>query len=221
MPEKAGALLKQRADGPLHSRQLAPLLSTYGVPLIRHRHAANEGEVLASASELGYPLVMKTAQPEVLHKSDAGGVELDLTDERAVREAYRRLLAIGPEVLLQRMADPGLEWFVGGRQDRTFGPVVVTGPGGIYVELLGETAIRVGPFGEEEARGMLNELKGASLLSGARGRPVLHREGLLDLLIRVSWLLADFSEIRELDLNPVRVYDHSCVVLDWRATLSG
>jgi len=86
---------------------------------------------------------------------------------------------------------------------------------------LGETAIRVGPFGEEEARGMLDELKGASLLSGARGRPVLHREGLVDLLVRVSWLLADFPEIRELDLNPVRVYDHSCVVLDWRATLSG
>jgi len=221
MPEKARALLEQCANGPLHSRQLAPLLSTYGAPLVRHRHAANEGEVLASAAELGYPLVMKTAQPEVLHKSDAGGVELDLTDERAVREAYRRLLAIGPEVLLQRMADPGLEWFVGGRQDRTFGPVVVTGPGGIYVELLGETAIRVGPFGEEEARGMLDELKGASLLSGARGRPVLHREGLVDLLVRVSWLLADFPEIRELDLNPVRVYDHSCVVLDWRATLSG
>jgi acetyltransferase len=190
------------------------------MPLIRHRHAASEEEALASAEMLGYPLVMKTAQPEVLHKSDAGGVELDLADEPAVREAYRRLLAMGPEVLLQRMADPGLEWFVGGRQDRSFGPIVVTGPGGIYVEVLGETAVRVGPLCEEGARGMLDELKGASLLSGSRGRAVLHREGLADLLTRVSWLLADFPEVRELDLNPVRVYENTCVVLDWRATLS-
>jgi acetyltransferase len=219
-PGRAKACLLQCASGPIPSRMLAPLLSAYGMPLIRHRHAASEEEALASAETLGYPLVMKTAQPEVLHKSDAGGVELDLADEPAVREAYRRLLAMGPEVLLQRMADPGLEWFVGGRQDRSFGPIVVTGPGGIYVEVLGETAVRVGPLCEEGARGMLDELKGASLLSGSRGRAVLHREGLADLLTRVSWLLADFPEVRELDLNPVRVYENTCVVLDWRATLS-
>jgi acetyltransferase len=221
LPEKAGAFLEKSASGPMPSRRLAPILSAYGIPIIQHRHAASEGEVIASAAELGYPLVMKTAQPEVLHKSDSGGVELDLAGEREVLEAYRRLLAIGPEVLLQRMAGPGLEWFVGGRQDRTFGPVLVTGPGGIYVEVLGETAIRVGPLDKEEALAMLAELKGASLLSGARGRPVLHREGLIDMLVRLSWLLADFPEIRELDLNPVRVYEDCCVVLDWRATLGG
>jgi acetyltransferase len=218
-PERARAFLDQRSGGPLHSRQLAHILAAYGIPLVQHRHAADEREALSSGAALGYPLVMKTAQPEVIHKSDVGGVFLGLAGDGAVRDAYQRLLPLGPEVLLQRMAEPGLEWFVGGRQDRTFGPVVVTGPGGIYVELLHETALRVGPLREEEATVMLDELKGSSLLSGTRGGPPLSRQGLIDLLVRVSWLLADFPEISELDLNPVRLYVDACVVLDWRGSL--
>jgi hypothetical protein len=155
----------------------------------------------------------------VIHKSGVGGVVIGLAHEEALREAYRKLLSLGPEVLVQSVAEAGLEWFVGGRRDRTFGPAVVTGPGGIHVELLGETAIRVGPLAEEEAGSMLDELKGGKLLSGARGRPPLHRQGLIEILVRVSWLLADFHEILEIDLNPARVYENVCTVLDWRATL--
>jgi acetyltransferase len=199
---------------------LAPLLLAYGIPLIPHGHGSDETGVVQTAADLGYPLVLKTAQPEVIHKSDVGGVVMGIADERALRQGYRSLLPLGPEVLLQRMADPGLEWFAGGRQDTSFGSVVVTGPGGIYVELLGETAIRVGPLAEEEAASMLSQLRGASLLSGARGRAALNRKGLIDLLVRMSWLLSDFPEIRELDLNPVNVYEDSCTVLDWRASIA-
>jgi len=206
--------------GPMHSKALAEVLSACGIPLVPHLHAADENAVLSSARVLGYPLVMKTAQPGVIHKSDAGGVLTGIGDDRLLREAYRKLLLLGPEVILQSMAEPGLEWFVGGRRDRSFGPVVVTGPGGIHVELLDETAIRVGPLAEEEAASLLGELKGGKLITGARGRPPLDRRGLIEILVRVSWLLADFPEILEMDLNPARVYENTCTVLDWRATLA-
>lgn len=218
--ERVREVLDRCPDGPLHSKALAAVLSACGIPLAPHRHAADESAVLTSARTLGYPLVLKTAQPEVIHKSDVGGVVIGLAHEEALREAYRKLLSLGPEVLVQSVAEAGLEWFVGGRRDRTFGPAVVTGPGGIHVELLGETAIRVGPLAEEEAGSMLDELKGGKLLSGARGRPPLHRRGLIEILVRVSWLLADFHEILEIDLNPARVYENVCTVLDWRATLA-
>lgn len=219
-PDRVRAELNGCGDGPMHPERLASILTAYGVPLVSWAHATDEGGAVKAAGIIGYPLVMKTAQPEVVHKSDVGAVVMGIGDEDSVCEAYGRLVSLGPEVLLQRMAEPGLEWFIGGRQDLSFGPVVVTGAGGIYVELLGETALRVGPIAEEEAREMLDELRGASLLSGARGRAVLDRSGLTNMLVRISWLLADFPEIRELDLNPVRVFSSTCLALDWRATLS-
>lgn len=218
--EVAKTYLEDCPEGQVPSRRLAAVLTAYGIPLVPHRHASDEWGVLKSAAELGYPLVLKTAQPEVLHKSDVGGVVMGIADEPALREAYGKLLALGPEVLVQRMATPRLEWFIGGRQDRNFGPIVVTGPGGVHVEILGETAIRVGPLAEEEADFMLDELQGAKLLEGGRGRPPLCRSGITEILRRVSWLLADFPEIRELDLNPVGVDESACSVLDWRAALA-
>jgi len=218
--DRAGALLGGCDDGQVPSGTLAAVLSAYGIPLVSHRHASDDGGVRASAAELGYPLVMKTAQREVIHKSAAGGVVTNIADEEGLRTAYRKLLVLGPEVILQTMAPPGLEWFVGGRRDRNFGPVVVTGPGGVHVELLGETSIRVGPVGEEEADSMLHDLRAGRLLDGAPGGGPLFRRGVLEILTRVSWLLADFPEIREVDLNPVRVYRDGCTVLDWRATLA-
>ncbi|MCU0588581.1 MAG: acetate--CoA ligase family protein [Syntrophobacteraceae bacterium] len=219
-PERAGACLEACADGPVPSKDLAGVLMAYGIPLVPHDHATDTSGLVQAAAGLGFPLVMKTAQPEVIHKTDAGGVVMGIKDEGALGEAYRKLLPLGQAVILQRMADPGLEWFAGGRQDASFGSVVVTGPGGIHVELLGETAIRVGPLAEAEADSMLSQLRGASLLSGARGRPALSRRGLIELLVRLSWLLFDFPEIRELDLNPVNVYENHCTVLDWRASLA-
>lgn len=206
-------------EGPMPPHRLARVLAAYGIPLVPWAHATSEEQALKAAEMLGYPVVMKTAQPEVVHKSDVGAVVTDISDEGLLREAYQRVASLGPAVLLQHMARPGLEWFVGCRQDRNFGPVLVTGPGGIYVELLGETSLRVGPVDEQEACRMLDELRGSALLKGARGQPVLDRQTLTDVLVRISWMLADFPEIRELDLNPLRVYGDSCLALDWRAAL--
>jgi acyl-CoA synthetase (NDP forming) len=148
-------------------------------------------------------------------------VLLNLENPGDVANAYQTLTELGgPQALVAKMAGPGLEWFVGGRQDEHFGPVVVVGMGGIYVEILRETAIRIAPVDHQEALRLLEEGRGAPLLAGVRGQKALDRESLADLVVRVSWLLHDFPEIRELDLNPIRLFEagEGCCALDWRVT---
>jgi acetyltransferase len=212
------AELDSLQQGPIPAHNLARILAAYGIRLIPWRHAQSEDAAVAAAENLSFPVALKTAQPEVLHKSDAGGVYLGLVDESSVRTAYRELSRLGPAVLVQAMAEPGLEWFVGGRRDRQFGSVVVSGPGGIYVEILRETGIRVGPVTHEDAARLLDESRAAALLSGVRGRSKLDRNALIDIVVRTSWLLEDFPQIRELDLNPVHVFAEGCYALDWRAS---
>ncbi|MDY0038843.1 MAG: acetate--CoA ligase family protein [Desulforhabdus sp.] len=212
----AEAALAKASAGPIGSTTVASILSAYGIPLVEWQSADDEEEALRAANRLGFPVALKTAQPEVIHKSDAGGVYLNLADEPSLRSAYRALSSLGPSVLLQKMAEPGLEWFIGGRQDQQFGPVVIVGLGGIYVEVFRESAIRIAPIGQNEANRLLDEIKGAKLLAGLRGQPPLDRRALVDAIIRVSWLLNDFPQIQELDLNPIRIYQTDCRVLDWR-----
>jgi len=212
--------LEARSPGPLPPENLASVLAAYGIPLVAWELAKNKKEALGHARCLGFPVALKTAHPEVIHKSDAGGVVLGVADEKAAEAAYLSLTRLGPRVLVQRMSDPGLEWLVGGRQDPTFGPVLVVGLGGIYVEVFKETAIRVAPIDYEEAHRMVDECRGSLLLRGVRGRLPLDRQALLEVIVRVSWLLNDFPEIRELDLNPMRVFHSGCLALDWRAELA-
>ena len=209
------------SHGPLAPDRLAEVLAAYGIPLVPWRVADDDDSAASGAAELGWPVVMKTANPQVVHKSDVGGVLLNLQDAFQVREAYRKLHAVGgSRVLVQKMADEGMEWFVGGRQDDCFGPVVVLGIGGIYVEIFHETGIRVAPIDYDEAGRLVDECRGAALLEGTRGQPALDREVLLDVVVRLSWLLHDCPEIQELDLNPLRVLPRGqgCLALDWRAT---
>jgi len=218
---RAASNLQGFSAGQLPPQKVAAVLAAYGIPLIDWDYAETGQEAIQSAARLGYPLVLKTAQPEVIHKSDAGGVHVNIDAEAALRSAYEQLSALGPRVLLQKMAAPGLEWFVGGRQDHQFGPLVIVGLGGIYVELLAESAMRIAPIGMAEAESLLAELRGAKLLEGLRGQPRLDRQALLELTVRVSWLLHDFPTIQELDLNPVRVYPSGCMALDWRMLMAG
>jgi acetyltransferase len=212
--------LETASAGPMPPEKLASILSACGVPLVPWQLAESEKDTRRLALELGFPVVLKTAAPQVIHKSDAGGVVLDIADEEAAATAYLSLMRFGPRVLVQKMSDPGLEWLVGGRQDPTFGPVLVVGLGGIYVEVFRETSIRIAPVGYEEAQRMVEECRGSLLLRGVRGQPPLDRRALLDVIIRVSWLLTDYPEIRELDLNPVRVFHSGCLALDWRAVVA-
>ena len=210
------AELEKVTAGPVAPQTVALVLNAYGIPLVEWQLADNEEETVAAAYRLGFPVALKTAQPEVIHKSDAGGVHLNLADESSLRSAYRSLSSLGPSVLLQKMADQGLEWFIGGRQDQQFGPIVIAGLGGIYVEVFRESAIRIAPIDKQEADRLLDEIRGSKLLAGVRGQPPLDRKGLVDAIIRVSWLLNDFPQIQELDLNPMRIYQKGCCALDWR-----
>ncbi|MCK8601186.1 acetate--CoA ligase family protein [Desulfoferrobacter suflitae] len=213
---KVRQVLPEDATGPLAPDRVAAVLSAYGIPLIDWRHVDREVDAVNAAKDLGLPVVVKTAEPEVIHKSDAGAVHLNLADEKAITSAYRALSSFGPSVLLQKMAEPGLEWFIGGRQDRQFGPVVIVGLGGIYVEVFKESGMRIAPIAEAEANRLLDDVRGAKLLQGIRGEPPLDREALVNTIVRVSWLLTDFPQIQELDLNPVRIYKQGCLAVDWR-----
>jgi acetate---CoA ligase (ADP-forming) len=211
--------LDMALPGPIPPQKLASILAAYGIPLVPWLRAENENDAIESVRNLGFPVVMKTAEPAVMHKSDVGGVVLDISDENSARAAYANLTRLGPSVLVQKMSKPGLEWLVGGRQDPNFGGVLVVGLGGIYVEVFRETSLRISPIDYEEADRMVKECRGSLLLSGLRGQPSLDCRAFLDVIVRTSWLLTDFPQIQELDLNPVCIFRCGCLALDWRATL--
>lgn len=218
-PEKAHRALAETAEGPVPPDALAVALAAYGMATVPWAVAEDEDAAAACARRLSFPVAVKTAAIQVVHKTDVGAVALDLADEGAVREAYRRLARFGPTVLVQKMADPGMEWIVGGRQDKNFGPVVLVGLGGVYVEVFKETAMGIGPLDKEQARELVERCRGAALLRGVRGRKPLHEDALLETIVRLSWFLYDFPQIAEVDMNPVRVDAQGCMALDWRAVL--
>ena len=173
---------------------------------------------------------MKLISEHISHKSDVGGVQLNLRDGSAVMDAYREMASCVdrayPEcvvdgVLVQPMAVGGRELIVGGRQDRQFGPVVMVGLGGIFVEIFEQATIRVAPISEQEAQAMIEELSGSQILFGARGQKRFDIGAIVDTLLRVSRLLMDFPEIRELDINPLRIFHEGegCLALDARMIL--
>jgi acetyltransferase len=213
-------ILETHSPGLIPPEKLASILSSYGIPLVPWQVVENENDAARFACDLGFPVVLKTAAPEVIHKSDSGGVVLEIADEYGARAAYRKLMSLGSRVLVQKMSEPGMEWLIGGRQDPNFGPVLVIGVGGIYVEVFRETAIRIAPISYEEAHRMVEECRGSLLLRGVRGQLPLDHRALVDVIVRISWLLADYPEIRELDLNPVRIFSTGCLALDWRAVFA-
>ena len=186
------------------------LLALYGVPVPPFSVALNAGEAQAAAQKFAVPVAMKLISADVVHKSDAGGVLLNVTGDAAVEQGYRALLetaarlrAGDPRVLITPMIASGVEVVVGGLRDEQFGPVVMCGLGGIFVEVLDDVVFRVAPVDTAEALGMIRELRAAKMLGNFRGRPAVDLEALAALLVRVSELLTDLPEVVELDLNPV------------------
>ncbi len=182
----------------------------------------NDPAQLANAVEkIGFPLVMKVVSPQILHKSDVGGVTLDLKTPAEAKSAFTSMSGRFASrdfrgVMLYKQVQGGLEVIAGVSRDPTFGAVVLVGAGGVLTELLRDSALRVAPFDEAEALSMLAELKIDSLLSGYRGGETLDRKALADLLVRLSHLAARYPEIRELDLNPIFVHQRGLQVGDVR-----
>jgi acetate---CoA ligase (ADP-forming) len=189
------------------------LLSSYGLPLVEERVAESVDEAVESARELGFPVVVKAAVAGA-HKTETGGVALDLGDADAVREAAARISA---PVIVQQMGASGTELLAGIVQDPTFGPLVAFGPGGVLAELIGEAGFRIAPLTDVDAAELLHQEKTGLLVAGYRGAPAADTAALADLIHRLSRLGEDLPEVAELDLNPVIAGPEGCVVVDARA----
>ncbi|MCH8850537.1 MAG: acetate--CoA ligase family protein [Chloroflexi bacterium] len=205
------------------------LLAEAGVPVIEARLASTRDEAVALAGELGYPVALKVVSAQISHKSDVGGVKLDLAGADAVREAFdaigKAARAAAPDatvdgVSVQRMAEPGVEVIVGMTTDSQFGPVLMFGLGGVLVEVLKDVAFRVIPIVARDASQMIRELQGFPLLEGHRGQEPADLDALEALLLKLSEFIEGHPEIAELDLNPVFAYPKSAVAVDARIVLT-
>ena len=206
------------------------VLEHYGIPTAVGVRASTVEDARQAAEKMGYPVAIKVISEQISHKSDVGGVQLNLRNGAAVEEAFEDMLSrihtSYPDarldgVLVQPMVTGGQELILGGRQDPNFGPVVLIGLGGIFVEVLEEVSLRVAPITHQEAMEMIDELRGAPILKGARGHKPADLQAVSEALLRLSQLLIDFPEIRELDINPLRVFQDKdgCRALDARVML--
>ncbi len=200
------------------------LLGCFGIPVPRQVLARSGAEAAAAARSLGFPVALKAVSEQITHKSDAGAVRLRIADAGAAAAGYRELgEAVGrvtgarlDGVLVQAMAEPGLELILGFQRDPSFGTAVMAGAGGVWVELLRDVSFRVPPFGPEEARAMLEELSAHPLLAGFRGGPVLDIEAVAGCILAVARLSLACPQIETLDVNPLAVYPRGCLALDAR-----
>jgi len=204
--------LEESEDTWLDPADTRALLLAYGLPLVPERLAAGPDEAVAAAEELGYPVVLKTAVPGA-HKTELGGIALDLPDAAAVREAAGR---IGGALIVQPMIPSGAELLAGVVQDPVFGPLVAFGPGGVFAELIGEAAFRIAPLTDRDAEELVTGGKAGRLVRGFRGAPAADEAALADLLLRLARLCEDIPAVAELDLNPVLALPDRCVAVDAR-----
>jgi len=204
--------LERAGDGWLEPGDVRELLTAYGVPLVDERVADSPDEAAAAASAIGFPVVVKTAQPGA-HKTEVGGIALDLRDVESVRAASARM---GGPVILQPLVAGGAELLAGVVQDPVFGPLVAFGPGGVLAELIGEAAFRIAPLTDVDADELVLAGKAGRLVRGFRGAPPADAVALADLLHRLGRLGEDLPALAELDLNPVIALPDRCVAVDAR-----
>ncbi len=203
------------------------ILQIYGFPLPKSTLAKTESDAVKTAKEIGYPVVMKIASPQIIHKSDAGGVKVGLSNDKEVENAFKEIVenakkydknAVIKGVLVVEMVKGGKEMIIGSKLEPGFGPVIMLGMGGIYVEILKDVTFRLAPVTEREADDMISSIKTQKLLKGVRGEKPSDIKKLSDCIQRLSQLVTDFKEIKELDMNPVLVMEEGkgCKILDVR-----
>jgi acyl-CoA synthetase (NDP forming) len=217
---------RARADGRtlLTEVEAKDALAAAGIAVTRAELAADARDAVAIANRIGYPVVLKVVSETVAHKSDVGGVVLNLQDAAAVESAYvsmsANVRAAGGDgsagVSVQPMARPGTEVIIGVTRDPQFGPAVMFGLGGVMVEVLGDVSFRIVPLAPRDAREMLHEIRGSRVLEGYRGHPPADLRALENLLLQVSRFVEENPAIQELDLNPVFAYPDGAVAVDAR-----
>jgi acyl-CoA synthetase (NDP forming) len=214
--EAAAAIVEAGGDRWLEPEEARALLEAYGLPVVPERFAETPDEAAAAAAELGFPVVVKTAAAGA-HKTESGGVALNLADEAEVRVAAER---IGGRVLVQPMIRGGAELLAGAVQDPVFGPLVAFGAGGVFAELIGQAQFRLAPLTDIDARELVQDGKAGALVRGYRGAPPADSDALVDLLVRLSRLAADQPAVAELDLNPVLALPSGALAVDARVRVA-
>ncbi|MGQ0702953.1 MAG: acetate--CoA ligase family protein [Gemmatimonadales bacterium] len=213
----------------LAENEALALLAAYGIPVAPGIVAGSADQAAGYAARLGFPVVLKLVAPAILHKTEAGGVEIGLRDPAEVRAGFDRLIqrvrATVPGVaitgaLVQPLVPQGRELIVGMTRDARFGPLVMFGLGGILVEVLRDVAFRIAPLTRDDARCVMSEIRGAAILDPVRGAPPVNRPAIEDVLLRVSQLAIDFPLIAELDVNPLMATPTGAVAADARVLLS-
>lgn len=199
-----------------------------GIPVVAGKLARSREEVELISEQLGFPVALKIISPDIIHKSDAGGVAVNLQDGTLAGEAYTKMTgSIKIEypdadiwgVSVQKMAPPGLEVIIGMSKDVQFGPVIMFGLGGVLVEILKDVSFRILPLTRRDAREIIREIKGYPLLEGYRGQGPFDINGLIDPLLELSGFVKNHPKIREIDLNPVFLYPKGALVVDARIIL--
>ncbi len=200
----------------------------YGIPVTKFKVAKNETDAIQSAKKIGFPIVLKIVSPDIIHKFDVGAVILNVNNEAEVRSAYNKILKnvnkhkpsariVG--LLVQEMAPQSTEVIVGATKDPQFGPALMFGLGGIFVEVLKDVTFRIAPISEPDAREMITEVRANPILKGYRGQPPADIKAIVEILMNTSRLVMEHQEIKELDLNPIMVYEKGAKTVDARIIL--
>jgi acyl-CoA synthetase (NDP forming) len=213
---REGWTARLRSDEPFDELEGLALLADYGVPVVEGLRAGSPEEAIAAAERIGFPVAVKTAVPGVLHKSEVGGVKLGIDDSPSLEDAYADLERdLGPQVVVAKMAPPGVEIALGIVRDPQFGPLVLVGAGGVLVEVLGDRRLALPPLDEARARSMVDRLRIRPLLDGVRGASASDVGRLASTIVGLSWLAHDLGEhLEALDVNPVICGVDACVAVD-------
>jgi len=228
---KTSELFKQVIKGggkSLLETEAKTVCMEYGIPVTKFKLANNETEAVKFATSIGFPVVLKIVSPDIIHKSDVGGVIVGIKNAQEVRSGYGQIMdnvrkhnpkarIVG--MLVQEMAPAGTEVIVGSIKDPQFGPALMFGLGGVFVEVLKDVTFRIAPVNEDEATEMISEVKAYPLLKGYRNMPPADLKAIIKILLNTSKLVMDNPEIKELDLNPIIVYEKGAKTVDARIIL--
>jgi acetate---CoA ligase (ADP-forming) subunit beta len=204
------------------------ILKQAGIPVVETKLAKTQKEAVSLSQKMGFPVALKIASPDVIHKSDSGGVKLSVNSVAEVKKSYDEILkkvrkqypdAVVHGVSVQKMFRPGTEVIIGTSKDPQFGPVIMFGLGGIFVELLKDVSFRVIPVERRDAQEMIKEIKGYPLLQGYRGKEPANLSALVEIILKISKLIEENPQIKELELNPVFAYQNKAVAVDARIIL--
>ncbi|MEM2177635.1 MAG: acetate--CoA ligase family protein [Candidatus Methanomethylicaceae archaeon] len=219
-------ILKGLERGWLLEPEAKELCKKYGINVGKWKVVKKIEEIDEALMDISFPIVMKIVSPNVIHKSDVGGVILNINSKNEAYEAFRKIEAIAKNfnyklegILIEEMAKQGIETIIGAKMDPQFGPVIMFGLGGIFTEIFNDISLRILPINKEEALEMISEIRSYKILKGYRGKKPCDIESLAEAILKVSNIIMDFNEISEIDLNPTIVYDEGYIVVDARIIL--